>query len=116
MRGSSVVGRKVCSRYVLCTISRVMYYVRGRFCCPCWCVVGEWVGYGVLWLGCVRSSFGGYAFEGCRCGYDGMCYVQLSKYSTIYYSCWLAVMHELHSIFMWCLSCTVGFVQYKDRK
>lgn len=24
-----MVGRKVCSRYVLCTISRVMYYVRG---------------------------------------------------------------------------------------
>lgn len=58
-----MVGRKVCSRYVLCTISRVMYYVRGRFCCPCWCVVG---GVGGLWcfvVGlCVRSSFGGYAF------------------------------------------------------
>ena len=31
-----------------------------------------------------------------RCG--GMWYVRLSIYSTMYYSCWLAVMHELHSI------------------
>lgn len=29
-----------------------------------------------------------------------MCYVQLNIYSTIYYTCWLAVMHELHSNIM----------------
>lgn len=28
---------------------------------------------------------------------NDMCYVQSSIYSTIYYTCWLAVMHELHS-------------------
>lgn len=28
---------------------------------------------------------------------NNMCYVQSSIYSTIYYTCWLAVMHELHS-------------------
>lgn len=31
---------------------------------------------------------------------NDMCYVQLSIYSTIYYTCWLAVMHELHSNIM----------------
>lgn len=31
---------------------------------------------------------------------NDMYYVQLSIYSTIYYTCWLAVMHELHSSIM----------------
>lgn len=31
---------------------------------------------------------------------NDMCYVQLNIYSTIYYTCWLAVMHELHSSIM----------------
>lgn len=32
--------------------------------------------------------------------YNDMFYVQSSIYSTIYYTCWLAVMHELHSSIM----------------
>lgn len=48
-----MVGRKVCSRYVLCTISRVMYYVRGTVVVRVGVLWVEWVGYGVLWLGCV---------------------------------------------------------------
>lgn len=47
---------------------------------------------------------------------NNMCYVQLSIYSTIYYTCWLAVMHELHSSIMGglVLELFMKLMQYKN--
>lgn len=47
---------------------------------------------------------------------NNMFYVQSSIYSTIYYTCWLAVMHELHSSIMsrLILGYLMKFIQHKS--